>query len=171
MTLLEGVKLYPKAIAWAALIAMCCAMEGYDIALIGNFYAFPPFNEKYGNVQPDGSYQVPAKWQAGLANGAQCGQIIGLLCTGLGVERFGFRKFILGVLLYQTCITTIYFTAQSIEVLMVGYVLGGIAFGVFMSGRRTLDGNHEHKLTCFSRHFICSRSLPSRYSRIYHYMG
>jgi len=79
MTLLEGVRLYPKAIAWAALIAMCCAMEGYDIALIGNFYAFPPFNEKYGDLQPDGSYQVPARWQAGLANGAQCGQIIGLL--------------------------------------------------------------------------------------------
>jgi hypothetical protein len=79
MTLLEGIKLYPKAIGWAALIAMCCAMEGYDIALIGNFYAFPPFNEKYGDLQPDGSYQVPARWQAGLANGAQCGQIIGLL--------------------------------------------------------------------------------------------
>jgi SP family general alpha glucoside:H+ symporter-like MFS transporter len=58
-----------------------------------------------------------------------------MVVTGLGVERFGFRKFILGVLLYQACMTTIYFTAQSIEVLMVGYVFGGIAFGVFMSGK------------------------------------
>jgi SP family general alpha glucoside:H+ symporter-like MFS transporter len=31
MTLWQGVKLYPKAIGWAALIAMCCAMEGQSI--------------------------------------------------------------------------------------------------------------------------------------------
>ena len=80
MGLLQGIRLYPKAIGWAALIALCCAMEGYDIALIGNFYAFPPFNEKYGQLQDDGSYQVPAQWQAGISNGAQCGQIVGLLC-------------------------------------------------------------------------------------------
>lgn len=79
MTLLQGIRLYPKAIFWAALIAMCCAMEGYDIALIGNFYAFPPFNRKYGQLQDDGTYEVPAQWQAGISNGAQCGQIIGLL--------------------------------------------------------------------------------------------
>lgn len=79
MGLIQGIKLYPKAIAFAVVISLCCAMEGYDIALLGNFYAFPPFNRKYGELQPDGSYQVPAPWQAGISNGAQCGQIIGLL--------------------------------------------------------------------------------------------
>ena len=79
MSLLQGVRLYPKAIFWAAVISMGCAMEGYDIALIGNFYAFPPFNRKYGNLQEDGSYEVPASWQSGISNGAQCGQIVGLL--------------------------------------------------------------------------------------------
>ena len=79
MGLWQGIRLYPKAILWAGLISLCCAMEGYDIALIGNFYAFPPFNRKYGELQPDGSYQVPARWQSGISNGAQCGQIVGLL--------------------------------------------------------------------------------------------
>jgi SP family general alpha glucoside:H+ symporter-like MFS transporter len=37
MTLRQGLKLYPKAIAWSALISTLCAMEGYDISLIGNF--------------------------------------------------------------------------------------------------------------------------------------
>ncbi|KAJ4365383.1 hypothetical protein N0V95_000530 [Ascochyta clinopodiicola] len=133
MTLMEGVRLYPKAILWAVLIALCCAMEGYDIALIGNFYAFEPFNRKYGEPTGDGDYQVPARWQAGLSNGAQVGQIIGLLLTGWGVERFGFRPFILGVLLYQSAITTIFFVAPSIEILLVGSCFAGIAFGVFMS--------------------------------------
>ncbi|KAL1796138.1 hypothetical protein ACET3X_006362 [Alternaria dauci] len=79
MTLMQGIRLYPKAILWAVLIALCCAMEGYDIALIGNFYAFEPFNRKYGELQPNSDYQVPARWQAGISNGAQVGQIIGLL--------------------------------------------------------------------------------------------
>ncbi|KAF2855900.1 trehalose transporter [Plenodomus tracheiphilus IPT5] len=133
MTLWQGIKLYPKAIGWAALIAMCCAMEGYDIALIGNFYAFPPFNRKYGELQPNGSYQVPARWQAGISNGAQCGQIIGLLITGWGVERWGFRPFILAVLSYQAIVTTTFFVAPSIEILLLAECMAGIAFGVFMS--------------------------------------
>lgn len=83
MGLLQGLRLYPKALLWAGLISLCCAMEGYDIALIGNFYAFPPFNRKYGELTSDGSYQVPARWQAGISNGAQCGQIVGLLRESL----------------------------------------------------------------------------------------
>jgi len=37
MTLMQGIKLYPKAILWSILISSLCSMEGYDIALIGNF--------------------------------------------------------------------------------------------------------------------------------------
>lgn len=61
MTLLQGIKTYPKAVAWSVLISTCIAMEGYDISLVNNFYAFPPFNRKYGEQMTDGSYQVPAQ--------------------------------------------------------------------------------------------------------------
>jgi len=37
MTLLQGIRLYPKAIAWSVLISTCIAMEGYDICLVNNF--------------------------------------------------------------------------------------------------------------------------------------
>lgn len=37
MSLLQGVKLYPKAIAWSVLISTTIVMEGYDVALINNF--------------------------------------------------------------------------------------------------------------------------------------
>lgn len=40
MTLWQGCKLYPKAILWSVLISSCCAMEGYDISLVGNFCKF-----------------------------------------------------------------------------------------------------------------------------------
>lgn len=37
MTLWQGIKLYPKAIAWSVLISTCIVMEGYDVCLINNF--------------------------------------------------------------------------------------------------------------------------------------
>jgi SP family general alpha glucoside:H+ symporter-like MFS transporter len=91
MTLLQGVRLYPKAIAWSMLISTCIVMEGYDVCLINNFCgsppppampprcamaltttcpldAFPQFNRKYGEQLPGGKWEVPAPWQAGLSN-------------------------------------------------------------------------------------------------------
>jgi hypothetical protein len=44
MTLWQGIKLYPKAVAWSVLISTCIAMEGYDLCLLSNFYGFPQFN-------------------------------------------------------------------------------------------------------------------------------
>lgn len=61
MTLLQGLKLYPKAAAWSVLISTCIVMEGYDICLVNNFYAFPQWNQKYGVRLANGDYQIPAK--------------------------------------------------------------------------------------------------------------
>lgn len=41
MTLLQGIRLYPKAIIFSVIISTCIAMEGYDVSLINNFYGFP----------------------------------------------------------------------------------------------------------------------------------
>lgn len=37
MTLMEGLRLYPKAIAFSVIISTCIVMEGYDISLVTNF--------------------------------------------------------------------------------------------------------------------------------------
>lgn len=36
----EAVKVYPQAIGWALVMALCVIMEGYDTSLLGNFYAY-----------------------------------------------------------------------------------------------------------------------------------
>lgn len=41
MTLMQGIRLYPKAIAFSVLISTCIVMEGYDICLINNFCKWP----------------------------------------------------------------------------------------------------------------------------------
>lgn len=91
MTLMQGVRLYPKAVFWSVLISTCIAMEGYDVCLINNFYGFPAFQRKYGEKLGPGSYQLTAPWQSGLSNGANCGEFIGLLINGWVSERFGYR--------------------------------------------------------------------------------
>ncbi len=58
MSLWQGLKLYPKAIAWSLLFSSAIIMEGYDVVLMGSFYAYPSFQEKYGSLQPDGTYQL-----------------------------------------------------------------------------------------------------------------
>lgn len=133
MTLLQGLRLYPKAIAWSILISTCIVMEGYDIALVNNFYAFPQFNRKYGVELEDGTWQVPAAWQAGLSNGAVVGEIIGLLLNGWVSERFGYRATVIGCLILVSAFISIYFTAQTVVHLQVASILCGIPWGVFQT--------------------------------------
>ncbi|RAK99149.1 putative MFS alpha-glucoside transporter [Aspergillus ibericus CBS 121593] len=133
MTLLQGVKLYPKAVAWSILISTCIVMEGYDISLVNNFYAFPQFNRKYGELTADGAYQVPARWQSGLSNGAYVGEIIGLFINGWASERFGYRYTIMTCLVLITAWTAIFFTAPNVQTLLAAEILAGIPWGVFQT--------------------------------------
>ncbi|KAJ5046827.1 uncharacterized protein L3040_004052 [Drepanopeziza brunnea f. sp. 'multigermtubi'] len=133
MSLWQGLKLYPKAVAWSIVISTCIVMEGYDISLLTNFYAFPQFNEKYGELTSDGTYQISAPWQSGLSNGAHVGEIIGLFINGFVSERFGYRYTIMACLLLICGFTAIFFTAQSIIHLQVASILIGIPWGVFQT--------------------------------------
>ena len=133
MTLWQGIRLYPKAVAWSLLISTCICMEGYDVCLLSNFYGFPVFNKKYGQELPNGTYQVPAPWQAGLSNGANVGEIIGLFINGFVSERFGYRYTVMTCLALIIAFTAIFFTAQSVIALQVAEILCGIPWGVFQT--------------------------------------
>lgn len=127
MTLMQGVRLYPKAIGWSMLISTCIVMEGFQVCLLSNFYAFPQFNKKYGKyVESNGTYQVPASWQAGLSNGANVGSIIGLVLNGWISERIGYRKTVMICLVLIAAFVAIPFSAPSVQVLLVGEILCGL---------------------------------------------
>lgn len=99
----------------------------------GNFYGFPAFTRKYGVPIGNGKYSITAAWQSGLSNGANVGEIIGLMFTGYLAERFGYRKTICGALICVTCFIFITFFAPNIEVLLVGEILCGLPWGVFQT--------------------------------------
>lgn len=100
----EALKLYPKASAWSIAISFAVVMEGeqsavfpqypynssylypgYDVILLNNFYAFPAFVRRFGILASNGTYQIPAPWQAGMGNGATVGQIFGLLVCAVSL--------------------------------------------------------------------------------------
>ncbi|KAI1438432.1 putative MFS alpha-glucoside transporter [Xylaria sp. CBS 124048] len=137
MSLLQGIKLYPKAIGWSILISTCIVMEGYDVSLINNFYGNSDFNRNFGkpfvNAQGVTEFQVSAAWQAGLSNGPVVGEIIGLLINGYVSERFGYRYTVMACLMLIAAFVSIFFTAQSVIQLQVAEILCGIPWGVFQT--------------------------------------
>lgn len=171
MTLLEGLRLYPKAVAWSLLISTCIAMEGFDLALVNGLYGFAQWRQKYGELQPDGSYEVSAAWQAGLSNGANVGSIIGLFINGWISERFGYRYTIISCLTLLMGFTTIFFTAQNVETLLVAEILCGIPVCTIYAPHPRL------LLTCVivgrfpdSYHHLRIRGLPCRSAWLPHYL-
>ena len=125
MKLHEALKRYPKAALWSLAMSSTIIMEGYDTMLMGNFYAHPAFQRRYGMRVGEDSYEIPSSWQAGLSNGSACGQLIGLLLAGYISERFGFRKTMMGGLSLIIALIFILFFAPSLEVLLVGQILFG----------------------------------------------
>jgi SP family general alpha glucoside:H+ symporter-like MFS transporter len=133
MSLWQGLQQYPRAIAWSILFSTAIIMEGYDVVLLGSFYAYPEFNKRFGNLQPDGSYQLTAPWQAGLSMAMNVGQILGLFINGIIVERLGYKKSMLGSLVLVIAFIFVLFFAQNLPTLLVGEILMGIPLGAFQT--------------------------------------
>jgi SP family general alpha glucoside:H+ symporter-like MFS transporter len=108
MTLMQGIRLYPKAICWSLLISTCIAMEGFDLALVNNLYGFPQWNQKFGELT----------------------EIIGLFLNGWVSERFGYRYTVIACLTMIMGFTAIFFTANSVAQLLVAEILCGIPWYV-----------------------------------------
>lgn len=129
----QSLKLYKKAAGWSILLSCAIIMEGFDIVLIANLLAVPAFKRRFGDLQPDGSYELTAAWQSGLTNGAYVGEILGLMLNGIIADRIGFKKTMIGALTLVTGLIFILFFVQSIEMLLVGLILMGIPWGVFQT--------------------------------------
>ena len=130
MSFVQGVKLYPKAMFFSFALSLAVVMEGYDTALLGNFYGVPAFARKYGSPAAieDGvqTYEVGAQWQSALGNGTATAQIIGLFINGILAERIGYRAMMMLSLFLVACFIFITFFAVNVKMLLAGYVLSGL---------------------------------------------
>ncbi|KAI0376330.1 sugar transporter [Hypomontagnella monticulosa] len=134
LTLLQALKLYPKAIFWSMLLSSTLIMEGYDLALLGSLYASTEFNKKFGTFNPaNGKWAVSAAWQSGLSNGARAGEIFGLILAGWVSDRYGYKRTTIVFLIMMILFVFILFFAPNVQVLVVGEILCGIPWGAFQS--------------------------------------
>ncbi|PGH07596.1 hypothetical protein AJ80_07985 [Polytolypa hystricis UAMH7299] len=129
----QALKIYPKAVGWSILLSSAIIMEGFDVVLMGSFYGFPAFNQKYGSLMSDGKYGLSASWQAGIVNAMSAGQIIGLFLNGIVSERFGYRKTLMACLAATVGFIFILFFAPNKPTLVVGEICLGIPLGVYQT--------------------------------------
>ncbi|KAJ5371616.1 Major facilitator superfamily domain general substrate transporter [Penicillium concentricum] len=131
-TLMQALRENRKAVMWSVLISVSIIMEGYDTILMGNFFAYPSFNKKYGeDFGGDIGWQVSAPWQTGLSMASTVGCIFGGILNGYMASKYGYRIVMIVALAALTALIFITFFANSAGVLLAGQVLCGLSWGVF----------------------------------------
>ncbi|KAJ5085075.1 hypothetical protein N7532_009846 [Penicillium argentinense] len=131
-TLWQALRDNRKAVAWSVAISMSIIMEGYDTILMGNFFAYPMFQQKYGQYYGEEiGWQVSAPWQTGLNMASTVGCIFGGILNGWAASRYGYRIVMVVALAFLTAFIFIVFFANSAAVLIVGQIFCGFSWGVF----------------------------------------
>ncbi|KAF5596646.1 general alpha-glucoside permease [Fusarium subglutinans] len=140
MTLLSCCRHFPKAIIWSFLLFLTVVMEAYDKSLISGFLAFPSFRRRYGEPklplagsagEPD--YEISPMWQMGLQNAAVGCEIIGLLAHGYISYAIGYRKMMIGALVWMCLAVFPAFFANNIALLLASQALCGLSWGVIQT--------------------------------------
>jgi SP family general alpha glucoside:H+ symporter-like MFS transporter len=133
MPFFEALRKYRKAVMWSCLLSASLIMEGFDHSYISGFYGFTEFQRRYGELQPNGKYAIPAKWQTAISDGVIASEIVALLFVGNLTHWFGYRWVMIGSLIGIIAFVFIQFFSTSIEVYLVGEVLLGIPWGIFQT--------------------------------------
>lgn len=123
LTVRQAFKYYRKAAIWCLIISLGTIMESYDLQIIASFYAYPTFQQKFGEMLANGTYSVPANWQLGLSLGSNTGLIFGTFANGYFADRYGPRKVMMTSFVVLTGFIFITFFAPTVEVLFVGELL------------------------------------------------
>ncbi|KAG7046590.1 MFS sugar transporter [Colletotrichum scovillei] len=131
-TLRQALRENRKAVFWSVMISMSIVMEGYDVILINNFFAYPEFQKKYGSwYGGEIGYQVSGPWQTGLTMASTVGAIFGGLMNGYFASKYGYRWVMIGAMFFLNCFIFVVFFAHSAAMLLVGQILCGLSWGVF----------------------------------------
>lgn len=77
-------------------------MQGFDIVAGGQLAALPAFRQKFGVLQPDGSYLIPARYLAAWNSIAPACEVVATFIFAPLLEKFGRKWGILGASLIST---------------------------------------------------------------------
>ncbi|RSH95719.1 hypothetical protein EHS25_000811 [Saitozyma podzolica] len=129
----ETLRIYRKAAVWSVVLSTALIMEGYDVVIINSFFGQSSFLHRFGQVNAQGQYFIPANWQSALNNAASIGQVIGLLINGYCQDRFGSKKTYLCAMVFMAGAIFLLVFANSLEMLFAGELVCGIPWGIFQT--------------------------------------
>ncbi|RSH92507.1 hypothetical protein EHS25_008923 [Saitozyma podzolica] len=121
-----------RAAVWSMVLGTALIMEGLDTGMLNSFFGVTVFKERFG-VLTKGKWAVPAKDQTGLGDTATCGQLVGLVVTGLCQERFGSKRTFIGGMILMTATIFVAVFANDISMLYAAEFLMGIPWGMFQT--------------------------------------
>ncbi|ROT38522.1 general substrate transporter, partial [Sodiomyces alkalinus F11] len=135
---------WKAAVFYSLVFSVTIIGEGYDLALMGNFFSLRQFQSLFGvEPAPGKAPEIPALWQSLIQCAALLGQVCAIYLTGHCVDRFGYRRTVLialgSVLVF---LFVPFFSTQAIGtagsngglgVLLAGEFLLGMPWGVFQA--------------------------------------
>lgn len=90
---MQTVNKFRPAIKWSILFAITIVGEGYDLALMGNFFSLAQFQNLFGHSSGRGAAkEIPALWQSMILTSSQAGQVSAMYFAGLSMDKYGYRK-------------------------------------------------------------------------------
>lgn len=88
MSVRQSLRFWSRAIVFSFVISLCVVMEGYDTSLMNKFFAFSPFQNRFGDeVDADGNKLVSARWQTIILNGTQVRSLLQALVRTTHIIR------------------------------------------------------------------------------------
>ncbi len=131
MSAWKALSIYWKAAAWTMFLSLCIVMRAYDIETVGNFFAVPSFQQRYGTLVEGSHYQIPAAWQVALSVSSLVGQIFGSILVVYPMEWFGCRYTLPMCLLLTIILIVLQFIVPSIELLTLSEYMSGFIWGSY----------------------------------------
>lgn len=130
MSFASGYRMYPRAIVWSVIVSLTICMIAFDKVLVSGFLASPVFRERFGtavglNEKGDPLFELSAQWQAALLNSATATECLGLLLNGLLTDRYGYKKVVIGSLVFMNMTAFLSFFAVNKEMLLASQLLSG----------------------------------------------
>ncbi|EMR72447.1 putative mfs sugar transporter protein [Eutypa lata UCREL1] len=131
-TLWQALSENRKGVFWSIMISMSIIMEGYDTILMGNFMAYPEFQQKFGGYYGEEiGWQISGPWQTGLNMASTVGGIFGGLLNGYFAAKYGYRWVLIGSMAILNAFIFVVFFAPNATVMVIGQILCGLCWGVF----------------------------------------
>lgn len=131
MTLIEGLRLYNRAVIWSVIVSLTIVMDGYNITLLNSLFGFESFKVQYGELLDNGKYDLSASWQTALSMLNCIGNIIGIIMGGWAVDKIGHKRLMQISFFFAVAFTFILVFAPSKPILFVGQILMGLPNGIF----------------------------------------